>query len=118
MASPTLNTIETRIRRLQRRLANVGDMRPGTLGVQYRHPAEKKGAFHQISYTRKGRSRSEYVRPENLPAVRREIAAYRRFNSLVDQLLDLSIQASRIRCGTRGTHLVTHRSRACPLKCT
>ena len=108
MASPTLKTIENRIRQLRRRLANVGDMRPGTLGVQYRHPAEKKGAFHQISYTRKGRSRSEYVRPANLPALRREIAAYRRFNSLVDRLLDLSIQASRIRCGTRGAQLVTH----------
>ena len=111
MPSPTLNTIETRIRRLQRRLASVGNMRPGTLGVQYRHPAEKKGAFYQISYTRKGRSRSEYVRPENLPAVRREIAAYHRFNSLVDRLLDLSIQASRIRYGARGAHLVTHPAR-------
>ena len=118
MASPTLKTVETRIRRLRRRLANAGDMRPGTLGVQYRHPAEKKGAFHQISYTRKGRSRSEYVRPENLPAVRREIAAYRRFNSLVDRLLDLSIQASRIRCGTRGAHPATQQSRAQPPICT
>ena len=80
-------------------------MRPGTLSVQYRNPAEPKGAFHQISYTRKGRSRSEYVRPENLRAVRRELDACRRFNTLVDQLLDLSIQASRLRCGTHTPHL-------------
>ena len=49
-----------------------------------------KNAYHQISYTRKGRSRSEYVRPENLTAVCREIAAFRRSNFLVDRLLDLS----------------------------
>jgi hypothetical protein len=26
-------------------------MRPGTLTVQYRKPAEKKTPFHQLSYT-------------------------------------------------------------------
>ena len=101
MANETLRTIEKNIRLLKRRLANVGDMRPGTLGVQYRNPAQRKTPFTQISYTRKGRSRSEYVRPENIETIRREIDAYKGFKSMLDQLIDLSIQASRLRCGTR-----------------
>jgi len=101
MANETLRTIEKRIRMLKRRLIDVGNMRPGTLSVQYRNPAEKKIPFNQISYTHKGKSRSEYVRGENLKTVRREIDAYKRFKSLLDQLLELSIQASRIRCGIR-----------------
>ena len=101
MANETVRTIEKRIRMLKRRLIDVGNMRPGTLSVQYRNPAEKKIPFNQISYTHKGKSRSEYVRGENLKTVRREIDAYKRFKSLLDQLLELSIQASRVRCGTR-----------------
>ena len=101
MANETLRTVEKRIRMLKRRLIDVGNMRPGTLGVQYRNPVEKKIPFNQISYTHKGKSRSEYVRAENLDTVRREIDAYKRFKALLAQLLELSIQASRIRCGTR-----------------
>ena len=118
MATETLKTIENRIRRLRRLLANAGNMRPGTLGVQYRRPAEKKAPFHQISYTRKGHSRSEYVRPENLSAVRLEIAAYRRFKILLDQLLDLSIRASRLRCGTRLAAPKARPVKSRPPKCT
>lgn len=101
MASEKRRMIEKRIRQLKRRLADTGNMRPGTIGVQYRNPAERKIPFHQISYTHKGRSRSEYVRAENLLMVRREIDAYKRFKAIITELLDLSIQASRFRCGTR-----------------
>ena len=101
MANETLRTIEKRVRMLKRRLIGGGNMRPGSLSVQYRNPAQKKIPFNQISYTHKGKSRSEYVRAENLDTVRREINAYKRFKSLLDQLLELSIRASRIRCGTR-----------------
>ena len=50
-----------------------------------------------ISYTHKGKSRSEYVRPENLPAVRREIDTYKKFRRLVEEIIDLSLDASRLR---------------------
>ena len=107
MANKTLETIEKRIRQLKGRLTEVGNLRPGTLSVQYRKPAEKKLPFNQISYTLKGKSRSEYVRADNLATVRREIDAYKLFKSLLDQLMELSIQASRIRCGTRAASLPT-----------
>lgn len=100
MATKKMSAIEKRIRQFKRRLANIGDMRPGTLGVQYRNPTEKKTPFNQISYTHKGRSHSEYVRPENMQMVRREIEAYKRFKAVLSEVLDLSIQASRSRCGT------------------
>jgi hypothetical protein len=78
-------------------MAKLGAMRPGTLTVQYRNPAEKKTPFHQLSYTHKGKSRSEYVRPENLAAVRREVETYKRFRALVEEVTDLSLEASRLR---------------------
>ena len=118
MASKKWSAIEKRIRQLKRRLADIGNMRPGTLSVQYRNPAERKIPFHQISYTHKGRSRSEYVRSENLQMVRLEINAYKRFKAMLAELLDLSIQASRFRCGTRVAHKRAPQRKPAPLNDT
>jgi hypothetical protein len=88
---------EEEIRALFAGLAQLGPMRPGTLTVQYRNPAQKKTPFHQLSYTRKGRSRSEYVRPENLAAIRREVETYKKFRTLVEEVTQLSLEVSRLR---------------------
>ena len=101
MARETLEKIEERISELKISLTQIGDMRPGTLSTQYRNPEQKKTPFHQISYTRKGKSRSEYVRAVNLDTVTREIETYNRFRSIIEQIIDLSIQASRTRCKER-----------------
>jgi hypothetical protein len=97
MTSPTLENLEKTIRSLKQRLARIGDMRPGTLSIQYRNPKEQQTPFHQISYTHQGKSHSQYVRPENLTAIKREIDAYRRFKSTAQELVALSIEASRLR---------------------
>lgn len=118
MTNPTLKNIEKRIRELRGQLATVGDMRPGALTVQYRNPEEKKTPFNQISYTHQGKSRSEYVRAENLKTVRREIQAYKRFKSMVEELIDLSIQASRLRYKTQNRRDDTVHKVPTPSKCT
>ena len=43
------------------------------------------------------KSRSEYIRPENLAALRRETAAYRRFRLLVERWVDASLKLSQLR---------------------
>ena len=97
MATENLKSIEKRIARLKREIAGAGDLRPGTLSVQYRNPAEKKTPFNQLSYTRRSKSRSEYVRAGHLQILRREIDEYKRFRTLIEGLVDLSIQASKMR---------------------
>lgn len=103
MTTPQLTAVENKIAALKQRIVRLGDMRPGTLSVQYRNPAQQRTPFHQISYTHQGKSRSEYVRPANLPVVRRELANYRTFKTIAGQLVTLSITASRLRCATRPT---------------
>lgn len=95
--STELKKKEKKIQTLLANMAKLGAMRIGTLTVQYRNPAEKKTPFHQLSYTHKGRSRSEYVRPENLAAVTREVETYRKFRKLVEAVTELSLEASRLR---------------------
>ena len=95
--STELERTEKRIRGLLAGMAKLGAMRPGTLTVQYRNPAEKKTPFHQLSYTHKGRSRSEYVRPESLATVRKEVETYKKFKALLEVVTELSLEASKLR---------------------
>lgn len=97
MSTTALKKKEKKIESMLSRLATLGPMRPGSLTVQYRNPGQQKTPFHQISYTHKGRSRSEYVRPENLSAVKNEVAAYKKFRRLVEEIIELSLDASRLR---------------------
>ena len=50
----------------------------------------------QISYTRRMKSRTEYVRKEWVKEVRRQIATHKRFKRLIDQWLDLCIEHSQL----------------------
>ena len=95
--STTLLSMEKQIARIQRALAELGPMRPGTLGRQYKEPREKRGGYWQISYTHRMRSRSEYVRPEHLRAVRAELANFRKFRRLTERWVDLSLDVSRMK---------------------
>jgi len=95
--SKSLTQLEAKIEEIKEKLMNLGTMRPGSLSRQYRDPETKKRPFHQISYTYKGRGRSEYVRPENLAQIRCETANFKRFRELVEQWVDLSLEASQLR---------------------
>jgi len=92
-----INKKENKIRALLNKLSELGAMRPGTLSVQYRNPKEKKTPFHQLSYTHKSKSHSEYVRTENLSAVKAEIENYKKFRLIVEEITELSLDASRLR---------------------
>jgi len=95
--SKTPKQLESRIERIKRELMAIGPMRPGSLSRQYRDPESKKRPFYQISYTHKGRGRSEYVRAEYLAQIRRETANFKRFRKLTEQWVDLSLEASQLR---------------------
>ena len=51
MTTPMLIAVENKIAVLKQRLVRLGAMRPGTLSVQYRNPAQQRTPFNQISYT-------------------------------------------------------------------
>ena len=95
--STQLRRTEDRIEGIKRELLLLGPMRPGSITRQYRRPKEKKRPFYQLSYTHRMRSRSEYVRPENLAALRQETATFKRFRKLIDRWVALALTASQLR---------------------
>ena len=96
MKDTRISEIERKIRAIKEALNRIGPMRPGSLTRQYKDPAEKRGPYWQISFTRNMKSRSEYVRKECVPEIRKQIAAYKRFKRLMDEWIDLSIEMSKL----------------------
>ncbi|MEW6406758.1 MAG: DUF6788 family protein [Chloroflexota bacterium] len=96
MSKSRVRQIERRIALIKEALSKIGPMRPGTLTLQYKKPQDKSGPYWQLSYTRKMKSKSEYVRPAWVPNVRKEIAAYKRFKTLMDKWIELGIEASKL----------------------
>lgn len=96
MSEKRIQQIERRIERIKQALSQIGPMRPGSLTRQHKDPRRKAGAYWQISYTRRMKSRTEYVRRKCVPEVRRQIENHKRFKRLIDQWIDLDIERSQL----------------------
>lgn len=93
--SRKVKQLEGRIERIKEELWRLGPMRPGSISRQYRNPQERKTPYYQISYTYRMKSRTEYLRRENLAEVRREVANFKRFRKLIEQWTDLALELSQ-----------------------
>jgi uncharacterized protein DUF6788 len=100
--------MERQIEKVKRDLAALGDLRPGSLSTQYNvcgspgcrckaTPPKKHGPYYQVSYSRKSKSTTKFVRKEDLPAIRKQLKNYERMKLLVDRWIDLSIELSNLR---------------------
>jgi hypothetical protein len=97
MTTDKLKQLENEIRRIKNELSGLGPMRPGTLSLQYKSRAERKGPYYQLSYTHKMKSRTQYVRPESVDEIRGQIEVYKRFKKLIEEWIDLSIEYAQAR---------------------
>jgi len=101
-------TLERQIEKVKRDLVALGDLRPGSLSTQYNvcgkpgcrckaTPPEKHGPYYQVSYTRKGKSSSKFVKQKDLPAVRQQLKNYERMKLLMDRWIELATELSTLR---------------------
>jgi hypothetical protein len=78
-------------------------LRPGNISEQYNvcgkkgcrckdDPPEKHGPYYQISYTRKDKSRSMFIKKEKIREVESQVEYYRLLKKLVDCWTDLAIE--------------------------
>jgi hypothetical protein len=106
--SRRIEGLERKIARIRRELGALGDLRPGSLSEQYNvcgvegcrckaTPPQKHGPYYQLSFTRKGKATSRFVRREELAAVKRQLKNYARLRELVDQWIDCGIELSTLR---------------------
>ncbi|MCP4614456.1 MAG: hypothetical protein GY845_37725 [Planctomycetes bacterium] len=100
--------LQKEIEKIKNQLAVLGDLRPGSITEQYNvcgkagcrckaDPPQKHGPYYQLSYTRKGKSKSMFVKKENAAEVKRQVENYRLLKSLVDCWVDLAIELADLK---------------------
>lgn len=101
-------SLEQRIERVKQKLTALGDLRPGTISEQYNvcgnpgcrckaDPPQKHGPYSQLSWTRKRKSKTRFIRSSDLTRVQAEIKSYERLQSLVGEWVELSIELSDLK---------------------
>src|SRR5258708_7191075 len=60
-------------------------------------PPVKHGPYYQISFTWKGKSRSQFVRDDDAEEASRQLENYRQLRELVDEWVTLAIELSQLR---------------------
>jgi hypothetical protein len=101
-------SLEARIDKIKRQIAELGDLRPGTLTRQYNvcgkpdcrckaTPPRKHGPYNQLSFTWQGKSKSEFVRQQDLATVKQQLRNYKRLRQLLDRWMALALELSRLR---------------------
>ena len=101
--------LQERIHRIKAEISSIDEMTPGSISKQFNvcgNPKckckdpdnpKKHGPYFQLSYTRKSRSTTEYIKKEVLADVRKELNNYLTFKKLMEQWIDLSIETRKLR---------------------
>ena len=100
--------LELRIERTKKKLAALGELRPGNLSQQYTvcgkptcrcaaDPPQKHGPYYQLGWTRNRKSTTRFVRRSDLATVRRQLKNYAALQSLVDEWIALSIELCELK---------------------
>jgi len=98
-----MEKLETQRQRLLKELAEVGPMRRGSISEQFvegmgRNGVKKqRGPYFVYTYKEKGKTVSRRLTsPEQIALCQRQIQAFRRFQELTAQLLQVGEQASNL----------------------
>lgn len=96
MQNKKLQKLEDKILKLKQSVAELGDLRPGSVSQQIAGgPNRKPRKYWQISYTYKMRSRTDYLRDDLVESIKKETLEYKKFKKIIDEIIELSIQISK-----------------------
>ncbi len=104
----SVRSLEREIEKTKKELLSLGDLRPGSLSQQYNvcgnpncrckaDPPQKHGPYYQLSFTRKGRSKTKFVKKHHVATVKKQLKNYSRLRKLLDNWIELSTQLSELR---------------------
>lgn len=102
-------TLQRRIKEIKRELGGLGPMRPGSLSEQYNvcgtpgcrckdtKKPQKHGPYYHLNYTWRSRSRTEFVKAEDVGWVGEQLSNYKRFRALCTEWVDVSLELARLK---------------------
>ena len=97
-----INEISERIEAIKAELQLLGDLRPGSITMQYKDPKNKAGGYYQINYMHKMKSRSDYVKKAYVEEMECQVLEYKKLKQLMEEWIDLGIVKSKLLMKTKG----------------
>ena len=106
--NPTLEELKAEIHEIQKKLARLGPMHPGSISMQYqvcgnptckcmrKDDPQRHGPYAKLSFTRLGRRVCRFVRADCVERLRPQLANHKEFRKLTDRWVALSIKIGQI----------------------
>jgi hypothetical protein len=100
----SLERLGREIDSIKQQLLALGPMHPGSASRQYQvcgNPAcrcmdkkrpQRHGPYYKLAYVHRGKPVCRFVRADCVQAVKDRLATYKRFRSLIDKWIELSIR--------------------------
>ena len=96
------------VERIKQELVRLGDLRPGSLSEQFNvcgspgcrckgSSPQRHGPYYQVSYTRKGRSGTRFVKRPQVATVKGQLRNYARLRKLVERWVEAATELSDLR---------------------
>lgn len=113
--NPSLQKMEEEIAQIQKKLAALGPMHPGSISLQYqvcgkkgckcKHPTEphRHGPYSKLFYVHRGKKVCRFVRADCVDPVTERLQVYKTFRKLTDRWIELSIIRARDEFFSAGT---------------
>jgi len=106
--SARIRALQRQIERIKAELMRLEELRSGSLSEQFnvcgtpgcrckQSPPRKHGPYYQLSYTRRGRSGSRFVKRHQVAAVKRHLRNYARMRELMDRWIEAATELSDLR---------------------
>ena len=99
--------MEEEIARIQKKLAALGPIHPGSISYQYQRCGKKgckcqdsdvpqpHGPYGKLSYVHRGKKVCRFVRADCLKQLNARLQAYKTFRELSDRWIELSIKCAQ-----------------------
>ena len=106
-ANIRVQQIERQIAQIKTQLTSLGPLHPGSLSQQYnicgkpgcrckaRPRPRRHGPYYKVSYVFRGRFTSRFVSKQNVQAVRKELANYKRLRKLTEAWVGLALRLAK-----------------------
>ena len=101
-------TLERQIAKIKQEIGRIGDLRRGSLSEQYNicgtpickckaSPPKKHGPYYQLSFTRNGRSSTQFVSRKNVKKVKMQVKNYARLRKLLEKWAEFGTELSDLK---------------------
>ena len=109
MYKSNITKLKRQIKAIKKKLFDLGEMRPGSISEQYnvcgnpncacknKENPKKHGPYYQLSYSRKGKSTTEFIKKEKFQEVSQQLKNYKMFKKLTEEWIDLSIEIAKMK---------------------